>query len=148
MRAKKWLLACFIMVALPGSVVEGKAQVDPGIEAAIHRLFAGMRAGDSSMVAAVLSEECMMATVKDQEGRGEVLPGSRRRFLEAVAGSGMELDERISGLDIRQDGPLANAWMSYEFYLDGTLHHRGVNEMILVKGQDGWQIRVIMDTRR
>ena len=148
MRAKEWLLACFVMMGLPGSMVEGKAQADPGVEAAINQLFAGMKAGDSAMVAAVLSRDCMMATVKEQEGRGEVVPGSRQRFLEAVAGSAMELDERISGLEIRQDGPLANAWMQYEFYLDGAFHHRGVNEMILVEGQEGWQIRVVMDTRR
>ena len=50
--------------------------------------------------------------------------------------------------EIKIDGPLANAWVEYEFWLDGKLSHCGVNSIHLIKEKNGWKIFNITDSRR
>ncbi|HYJ79808.1 MAG TPA: hypothetical protein VEW03_09420 [Longimicrobiaceae bacterium] len=70
-------------------------------------------------------------------------------FVRAVGTPHTETwDERISGLEVRIDGPLATAWMNYTFYLDGRLSHCGVNAFQLARTPTGWKTIQITDTRR
>jgi hypothetical protein len=45
---------------------------------------------------------------------------------------------------------MANAWTSYEFYINGKLSHKGVNSFTLFKESEdlGWKIVHLIDTRR
>jgi hypothetical protein len=60
----------------------------------------------------------------------------------------LQIEERLLGYSIRVDGPLAQAWTPYEFYLQGDLHHCGVNSFQLFRDPEGWKIIYIIDTRR
>jgi len=56
--------------------------------------------------------------------------------------------EVISFDVVKVDGPLASVWTSYKFYLDGKLHHCGVNSFQLVRlGGGRWKIQYLIDTR-
>ncbi|MFN2330204.1 MAG: nuclear transport factor 2 family protein, partial [Chromatocurvus sp.] len=69
-------------------------------------------------------------------------------FLERVGNSPAVLDEQISGMEIRIDGHMANAWTPYTFYVDGDFSHCGVNSFQLINTDGGWNIVHIIDTRR
>ena len=57
-------------------------------------------------------------------------------------------EERISDYQVRIDGIMATVWTPYEFYLNDEFHHGGVNAFQLFRGEEGWKIVSISDTRR
>lgn len=138
-----------LLLAIP---LPGAAQTpDPRheVQATIERLFDAMRAGDSATVRAVFHPEARLGSAVAREGVGSIRLDSPEGFIRAVGGPRQGLwDERIAGLQIEIDGPLASAWMEYAFYLGERRSHCGVNAMQLVRVADGWRIVSLIDTRR
>lgn len=119
------------------------------IKQMVATMFDGMRAGDSSAVASVLHKDASFRSVAYRQGAPVVFMGDRDGFVTAVGTPHDEVwDEKIWGLEVRVDDPLATAWMNYAFYLDETLSHCGVNAMQLFNSDSGWQIVSITDSRR
>ena len=120
------------------------------MRAVIDRLFDGMRAGDSSAVRATFAPSMRLMTVAAGKNDRVQLHGTpARRFVEAVGQPhDAQWDERIWGVEIRRDGPLASAWVPYAFYLGDRLSHCGTNAFQLAKLEGEWQIVQITDTRR
>ncbi len=130
-----------------GTAVMGQNETDPEIEETVNGFFEAMRAGDSSVVAMILPEDCKMQTVEEEEGRVVVKDGNREQFVSVVAKLAGKLDERIDNMIVQQDGAMATVWMEYEFYFEGERHHCGVNAMTMVLREEQWQIIYICDTR-
>ncbi|MEM7369306.1 MAG: nuclear transport factor 2 family protein [Bacteroidota bacterium] len=128
----------------------GGEEAKQKIEQAVHRLFDGMRSGDSTAVHAVFSDQVAMYSAGNhKDGSTNLHEGSLEKFLHAV-GTPHEImwDERISNLSIQVDGPLATAWMNYSFYLGDTFSHCGVNSMTFLYKDGEWKIIYLIDTRR
>ncbi len=125
--------------------MEAKAE----ITAMIETLFDGMRAGDSTAVRSVIADGASFRTVTYRSGQPAVFSGDPDGFVNAVGTPHDEVwDEKIWGLEIRVDDPLATAWMDYAFYLGDTFSHCGVNAMQLFNSEDGWKIVSLTDSRR
>ncbi|MEJ2163003.1 MAG: hypothetical protein P8X60_06715 [Robiginitalea sp.] len=60
----------------------------------------------------------------------------------------LQIQERLLDYQIQTDGAMAHAWTPYEFYLQGKLHHCGVNSFQLFHDGEGWRIIYLVDTRR
>ncbi len=120
------------------------------IEVTIQEFFDGMRAGDSSRIAAVMTKDVFFQTTftnKSGEPQREI--GSAEDFLKAVGTPHDEVwDEKIWSYDIKVDDNLASAWTEYSFYLDQKFSHCGVNTFQLFKSKKGWKITSIVDSRR
>jgi hypothetical protein len=70
-------------------------------------------------------------------------------WLDAIGGAEPgQLEEKTWDLEVHRDGRLASAWMRYAFYLDGELHHCGVNAFQLFRRNGGWQVFGVSDTSR
>lgn len=117
----------------------------------ITQLFDGMRAGDSAAVRAAFHPEARLLTALDDgdDGRSRLDTGSLERFVQAVGTPHEEVwDERLSGTEVRVDGPMASVWAPYAFYLGDSFHHCGVNAFQLFRDADGWRIVHLIDTRQ
>ena len=44
----------------------------------------------------------------------------------------VKIEEKIVDYKIQVDGSLAHDWTSYEFYVNGTLSHKGVNSFYFI----------------
>lgn len=136
-------LSCF---SLSAQWTEDHAAVRQTIE----QLFDGMRSVDSLQIAGVFAPNVQMATAfYNKEGVPQYRLGSLDRFLGSVAVPHEGLyDEKLWSMDIQIDGPVAQAWTEYSFFLDTTLSHCGVNTFQLAKTAEGWKITSILDSRR
>lgn len=116
----------------------------------IDELFDGMRTTDSLGIAKLFVPNAKMATAfMDQEGTPQYREGSLDKFLSSVGSPHEGLyDEKLWSMDIQIDGPIAQAWTDYSFFLDTTLLHCGVNTFQLAKTSEGWKITSILDSRR
>jgi hypothetical protein len=92
-----------------------------------------------------------MATVTaDKEGKVTLKrENSLSNFLKAVGTPHPEpWSEPIWDVKIEQDGPLAQVWASYAFYVGNKFSHCGVDAFQLVKENGEWKIFHLTDTRQ
>ncbi|MGY6558751.1 MAG: YybH family protein [Nitritalea sp.] len=154
LRYSLWLLLGLGVMAPLFAQQADKRQEDAdraAIEALLQELFAGMKAKDAKRVAPLFHAEANMQTVAlDEVGAPYLGPGDVAAFLKRIAETpeGTVLDEQLTDIHIRLDGPLAHAWTPYRFYVSGNFSHCGVNSFQLIKEADRWQIVHVLDTRR
>ena len=148
LQLKKWILVG-ILVCLLGfpSLAQTPEQE---VEAVIRSLFDGMKQKNAEQVAAAFSSEGLMQTVQQKPEGTSVGSNSVADFVKRIANTpaGTVLDERILSYQIKVDGSMASAWTPYQFYVNDTFSHCGVNSFQLVKLAEGWKIVYIIDTRR
>ena len=138
-----------------GAVLPATAQPTPpspeadAVRATLDALFDGMRAGDSAAVRAVFHPEARLYTALGASDSASVNATPIDAFADAV-GQPRERpwDERIWDVEVRTDGPLAQAWVPYAFYVGEEFSHCGVNAVQFVQTADGWRIVQLTDTRR
>jgi hypothetical protein len=118
--------------------------------ATIQRMFDAMRAGDSTMLRTTFDPTArLQSAFTNKEGKPVLVTEAISEFVNAVGTPHKEVwDERIWSYDVRIDGRLATAWTDYTFFLDDKMLHCGVNAFHLFKGENGWKITQITDTRR
>lgn len=143
-----------VLVVLAGAGAAPAGAQHPGPEreavlATVHRLFDGMRTGDSAAVRSSFHPAALLATALERPGGPLVRIDTLDAFVRAVGTPRDEVwDERISGTEVRIDGPLASVWTEYAFYAGERLSHCGVDAFQLARGADGWRILALTDTRR
>ena len=119
------------------------------VKKVINQLFEGMRKGDSTLVRSTFSKGMIMQTIANRQGSIQVKTDEPTGFLKAVGTPHTEVwDERITFDQVLIDDNLASVWTSSKFYIGDTFSHCGVNSFQLVKGNEGWQIIYLIDTRR
>ena len=144
---KIFITLLILQMIAPGIKAQDSAEDE--VKAAIMQMFDGMRAGDSSQVHSVISDNVEFYTSATRDGKPMLFKGSLERFLNGVGTPHDKVwDERISNLSIQVDDNLATAWMNYSFYAGEDFSHCGVNTMTFHKGENGWKIIFLADTRR
>lgn len=119
------------------------------VKSVVNKLFTGMRTGDSTVARSAFAKESLMQTIVNKDGKVLVRTESVNAFLKIIGTPHKgKYDERIVFTKILIDGSLANVWTDYKFYVDDKFSHCGVNSFQLVKGEEGWQIVYVIDTRR
>ncbi|HTM97377.1 MAG TPA: nuclear transport factor 2 family protein [Pedobacter sp.] len=122
---------------------------ESAVKAAIANLFDGMRASDSTLLRKAFAPKSIMQTIATREGKALVRTESVDGFIKSVSAPHPEkYDERIVFTKILIDGNLASVWTDYKFYIGEKFSHCGVNSFQLFKGEDGWKIIYLIDTRR
>ncbi|RNL49725.1 nuclear transport factor 2 family protein [Pedobacter jejuensis] len=123
--------------------------VEDSVKAVVNNLFAGMTKGDSSLASSAFAENSIMQTIVNKNGISTVQTSPVSNFIKFIGTPHTQkYDERIVFTKVLIDGPLASVWTDYKFYVDDKFSHCGVNSFQLVKGEKGWQIVYIIDTRR
>lgn len=149
MRMLRPLIALAFALAAWAQPLSAQSTPEQEVRAAVDRMFEAMRMGDSASLRAAFHPSARLNSTAVREGRLVVRADSIEAFIRAVGSPHPELwDERISDVEIRVDGPLATAYMKYAFYRGEQFSHCGVNAFQFVKGENGWQILQITDTRR
>jgi len=115
----------------------------------VHRLFDGMRAGDSAMVRSTFHPNAQLATAIVRQGNAIVEIDTMDSFIRAVGTPHDDVwDERLSNTSVQVDGTLASVWTDYSFYLGSKFSHCGVDAFQLAKSGGEWRIVALADTRR
>lgn len=139
-----------VVLILSFSITDLMAQEEKEIEKVIATLFKGMKAKDGEKVQKLFHPDAMMQTVVAGENGATLGSNTVSEFIDRISTTpeGTVLDERIVEYQIKVDGQMASAWTPYEFYVNDTFSHCGVNSFQLIKTSDGWKITYVIDTRR
>lgn len=141
----------WVLFLLTAMYVRAQEARELKVQHAIERFFEGFHEQDSLKMKSTVGKGVVLQTiVKKNDGRNEVQTESFAQFLKAIVRipDSVAFREVIRGFDIRVDGPMAHAWTPYEFWLNDTFSHCGVNSFQLIEQKDGWKIIYLIDTRR
>jgi uncharacterized protein (TIGR02246 family) len=150
------LASLALAVLLAAAPIHPDPQPDPTTPAdeaavleVVNRLFDGMRARDGAMVASVFHPDARLVTTgAGPDGAPRVQVQAIDGFVTAVGGEGDPWNEPLFHTEVRVDGNLAHVWTFYRFYAGDRFSHCGYNAILLVRGNEGWRIIHLADTRR
>ncbi|MGB5668886.1 MAG: nuclear transport factor 2 family protein [Maribacter sp.] len=138
-----WLFALNIITAQES---EKKA-----VQKTIETFFDGFHKQDSMLIKQTVSENIIVQTIgKNKEGNSVIRNEDFGKFLKSIASipDTLQFKEKLMSFNIQVDGAMANAWTPYEFWMNNTFHHCGVNSFHLFKDENAWKIIYLIDTRR
>ena len=153
---RRGMAATAIAWAAAAAPVRGQAPAPVGGESAaamavVTRLFDAMRAGDTAAVRATFAPgTALQSALVGRDGVPVVRATAIDDFVKSIGArpAGTVLDERLRNPVVHVDGPLAQVWVEYGFFVSGTFSHCGVDAFTLAKGSAGWRIIAIADTRQ
>ncbi|MDL5514803.1 nuclear transport factor 2 family protein [Arenibacter sp. M-2] len=117
----------------------------------IDSFFLAFHQQDSVALRESVSKDIVLQTIgKNAEGTEVVKTENFDHFLKSIVSipSTTKFEERILTYNIQIDGPMANAWTNYEFWVNDSFSHCGVNSFQLFNDQGSWKIIYLIDTRR
>jgi hypothetical protein len=108
----------------------------------INNMFEAMRQHDGKKFIAQFTKQAILERANKENN---VEASDLIEFANFINKTSKHLDEKIFNIKINQSGNLASAWVPFAFFLDGKLSHCGVNSFQLIKQQELWKIRYLMD---
>ncbi|MEZ4808721.1 MAG: nuclear transport factor 2 family protein [Allomuricauda sp.] len=144
-------LFCFVFIKASAQgpnppEIDSKEQVKKVIET----FFDGFHKQDSSIIKSTVADRLVLQTTgKDQEGRTRFREEDFSKFLVSICSipDSVKYEERLTSFSIQVDRTMANAWVGYEFWLNDTFSHCGINSFQLVDFDGEWKIIYLIDTR-
>ncbi len=141
----------FLLLTIVYSTPSQAQNNEDEIKNVIHQLFNSMEKGDSSKLHSAFAEYVTMATIsKDKDNSPKInYESSINDFIKTVGTPHPEIwYEEIWDLKIKIDGDFGQAWCDYAFYVGNRFSHCGVDAFHLYRGNEGWRIFHLADTRR
>ena len=121
------------------------------VKTTITEFFEAFHKQDSVAIKSYMADTVSLQSILEGEAGNTILKDSDfSDFLKSIVAipKKIKFEERILSNIVKIDGPMANAWTAYEFYINGKFSHCGVNSFQLIKKGETWKIYYIVDTRR
>ena len=143
------LILLFVFLSFNAAFSQAQNE-EAAVKATINLLFDGMKTSDTALIRKAFAAQNTMQTIaKTKDGKFSVKTASVADFIKSIGAPHPEkYDERIVFTKILIDANLASVWTDYKFYVGDKFSHCGVNSFQLFKGEDGWKIIYLIDTRR
>ncbi len=108
----------------------------------INNMFDAMREHDGNKFLAQFTQQAILERANKIN---EIEISDLTKFSKVINTTKKHLDEQIFNIKINISENLASAWVPFAFYLDGKLSHCGVNSFQLIKQQEQWKVRYLID---
>lgn len=120
------------------------------IREAIELFFEGFHERNEAKMQSVLDQQATFHSIDERGEAAQLRTIAVDQFLNAVVSRSEtpEWEERLHDFTIEVDGTIAQAWVTYSFWLGGNFSHCGVDAFSLFKSGDQWKISYLIDSRR
>lgn len=118
-----------------------RTESERAVLAAVQSFFTTMHNKDSTGARKILDSTGNFVSVRTNDSGQQIIRRApNTKYLSEVATLKETYLERMWDADVRVHGPIAMVWTPYDFYVDGTFSHCGVDIFNLVKSDAGWQV--------
>ncbi|TAI49021.1 nuclear transport factor 2 family protein [Flagellimonas allohymeniacidonis] len=120
------------------------------VEETIRTFFDGFHKQDSTIIKNVVDNSIVLQTTgRNKEGKTMYRTSEFSKFLESIVSipDSIGFEEKLTSFSIQVDRTMANAWVGYEFWLNGNFSHCGINSFQLINFDGTWKIIYLIDTR-
>jgi len=130
------------MVCLP-QVGHAQTPDERAVIQVVEDFFTAMRTKDVDLIERSMTPTAFLIGVG---GRG-MSQSTREDFATSISGTEAEWIERMWSPEVRVDGPIAQLWAPYDFYIDGEFSHCGFDAFHLVKIEGEWKMAGVTYSR-
>ena len=119
-----------------------QAQSTPrdSVVAVVQEFFRAMTANDSAAAARTMHPDAPMFVLGTRGDSTVLSQSTAARFLSSLVTSKRTLVERMWEPTVMVHGPIASVWAPYDFHIDGTFSHCGVDAFSLARANGAWRI--------
>jgi hypothetical protein len=141
------LQLAFIGLLAAGSLRAQTASDSSAAIATVQHLFDAMKAGDTaSLRGLLLPGTRFVAMPGDQTANPTPRTQTDSAFIQLFAARKQQLLERMWSPVVHIQGSIATVWAPYDFHIDGTFSHCGIDTATLIRTARGWQIAALVYT--
>ena len=141
------LLLAVLLFALSGKAQESdKAAVKKVVE----DFFEAFHKQDSVAMKRFVADNVVLQTTgRNKEGKTMFRSTPIEKLYESIVSipDSISFQEKLTSWSIQVDRTMANAWVGYEFWLNGNFSHCGINSFQMVNFDGDWKIIYLIDTR-
>ncbi|WP_262693423.1 nuclear transport factor 2 family protein [Kordiimonas aquimaris] len=121
------------------AALSGAAIAETTPEDVVNTLFDGMRAGDGSVIRALVVPDARLDRLN---GDGSIRGGNFERWISWVdTQNDGDANEQIFGVQtMSRTDELATVWAPFTLVYKGEMVGCGVNQFTLAKSSDGWRV--------
>ncbi|WP_228235826.1 nuclear transport factor 2 family protein [Allomuricauda sp. M10] len=120
------------------------------IQGVIETFFDGFHKQDSTIIKSTVADNVVLqTTAKNPQGKTLFKIEEFSKFLKSIVSipDSVKFEEKLTSFSIQIDRTMANAWVGYEFWLNDTFSHCGIDSFQLVDFDGEWKIVYLIDTR-
>ena len=126
---------------------------DTGQEAVkkvVEGFFEAFHNQDSVAMKQFMADKVLLQTTgRNKEGKTMLRTEKIEKLYESIVSipDSIQFQEKLTTWSIQVDRTMANAWVGYEFWLNGNFSHCGINSFQMVNFDGAWKIVYLIDTR-
>ena len=142
------VLAAAITAAVPTAArAQAVATSDTAaVLAVVQRLFDAMAKRDTAAARTLLLPGSRLISLRTASPAAQPRQQTDTAFLRSLATGSERLLERMWNPVVSIHGSLANVWTPYDFHIDGRFSHCGVDNFVLVRNANAWQLASVTYT--
>lgn len=152
MRVLKFPFLLFSLIFSYSWIGFAQSSVDNtgAIRETIELFFEGFHERNEVKIRSVLDDQAIFHSLNENGEVTLLRTTSADQFLKAIVSraDSPEWEERLHTYTIEVDGSIAQAWVTYSFWLGGSFSHCGVDAFNLYKSDKKWKISYLIDSRR
>lgn len=128
-------------VGTPVADRPGRSDEEKAVLAAVQQFFDTMHTRDVAGARSVLDDQGAFVSVRwSDDGTRTVRRSPNAAYLDGLAAGQATNLERMWNAEVRVHGPIAVVWTPYDFHVDGTFSHCGIDAFQLLRTDAGWTI--------
>jgi hypothetical protein len=134
------------LMAVTSAPLHAQATPRDSVLAVVQEFFRAMTANDSAAAARTVHPEGVNYVMSTRGDSAVLSRSTFAGFLGTLARNQRTFVERMWEPTVMVHGPIAVVWTPYDFHIDGTFSHCGVDAFSLARSGAGWRIVTITYT--
>lgn len=145
---RKGILIALVLLGVTSVTAQEKEEA--AVKKVVETFFEGFHKQDSLLMKSVLADEVVLQTTgRNKKGKTQFKNEKISRLITSIVSipDSVSFEEKLTTWSIQVDRTMANAWVGYEFWLNGQFSHCGINSFQMVNFDGDWKIIYLIDTR-
>lgn len=120
------------------------------VKQVIEAFFEGFHKQDSAAMKNLVTDDVVLqTTARNKQGKTLFKTEKFEKLISSITSipDSISFQEKLTSFSIQVDRTMANAWVGYEFWLNGEFSHCGINSFQLINFDGEWKIIYLIDTR-
>ncbi|MDT0607325.1 nuclear transport factor 2 family protein [Croceitalea rosinachiae] len=144
------IIISFSLFFLSLTLVQSENDDEAAVQKVVETFFDGFHKQDSIIMKGVVGDNVLLQTTgRNKEGKTMFRTEKIEKLYSSIVGipDSIQFQEKLTSWSIQVDRTMANAWVGYEFWLNGEFSHCGINSFQMVNFDGDWKIIYLIDTR-
>ena len=143
-------LFLIVLLGLALTSVTAQEAEKEAVKQTVQGFFEAFHKQDSVGMKSFVADGVLLQTTgRNKEGKTQFRSQEIEKLYQSIVGipDSITFQEKLTSWNIQVDRTMANAWVGYEFWLNGNFSHCGINSFQLINFDGAWKIVYLIDTR-